>query len=235
MNHNPEKLELRLTLKKRLRRVLFSILIQKIFLGGKKARVTRLSAQFVFNTHEAFPEARFFHSREKLWQSFAEIVGDDPWIGFEFGVASGDATKTFLKMPYAPNCLQWNGFDTFFGLPNAWGDLPAGAFSTNGIPPKIKKQIINWHVGPIENTCNKIESLQLLDHRFIIIFDFDLYSATKSAWDAIEPHLKSGDVLYFDEAYESDECQIIKEIIASKKHSLAVLGYTTMGIAFIIN
>ena len=235
MNQNAEKLELRLTLKKRLRRVLFSLFIQKIFLSGSKARVTRLSAQFVFKTHEEFPEAKFFHSREKLWSSFAGTIGDKPWIGFEFGVASGDATKTFLKMPYAVNCLQWNGFDTFFGLPNAWGDLSAGAFSTNGVPPKIENQIVNWHVGLIEKTCTNIQTLNLLDQRFIVIFDFDLYSATKSAWTAIEPHLKSGDILYFDEAYESDESQIIEEIIASKKLYFRVLGYTTMGIAFVIN
>jgi hypothetical protein len=235
VNQNAEKLELRLTLRKRLRRILFSLFIQKIFLSGSKARITRLSAQFVFTTHEAFPAAKFFHSREKLWNSFTGIVGDNPWIGFEFGVASGDATKTFLKMPYALNCLQWNGFDTFFGLPNAWGDLPAGAFSTNGVPPKIENQIVNWHVGLIEKTCTNIQSLNLLDHRFIVIFDFDLYSATKSAWTAIEPYLKSGDILYFDEAYESDESQIIDEIFASNKHDLGVLGYTTMGIAFAIN
>lgn len=225
-------MEMRLTWRKRAKRIVFSLLLKKLFLGGKKARITRLSARFVFDTFEKYPKAKFFHSREQLWKSFGAYFDERDWVGFEFGVASGDATKSFMGMPYARRCRQWNGFDTFQGLPSAWGDLPQGAFSTGGSTPKIENKIIKWHVGLIEDTCSDINLLDNLDKNFIIVFDFDLYSATKTAWNVISKYLKSGDIIYFDEAYEADEAQIIKEIFDSKIISLDILGYTTMGIAF---
>jgi len=226
-----QEMEMRLTLQKRLKRIIFSLLIKRLFLQDKKSRVTRLSAKFVFSTHENYPSAKLHHSRERLWESFGEHLGQSEWVGFEFGVASGDATRTFMRMDYAKNCLQWNGFDTFCGLPSAWGDLPEGAFSTDGNPPSIKSSIIKWHVGLIEDTCTDINLLNFLNKNFIIIFDFDLYSATKAAWDVISKFLKVGDIIYFDEAYEKDEARLIHEIFESGL-ALEILGYTTMGIAY---
>lgn len=225
------KMEMRLTRGKRLKRVIFSHLIERLFLKGAKSRVTRLSAKFIFSTHEKHPGARLFHSREQLWESFRDTLGKSEWIGFEFGVASGDATKTFMKFPFAENCLQWNGFDTFLGLPDAWGDLPRGAFSTGGNPPSIQNVNVKWHIGLIQETCVAINSLSFLDKKFVVIFDFDLYSATKAAWDVISKFLKAGDILYFDEAYEADEARMINEILETSIN-LEILGYTTMGIAY---
>ena len=226
-----DEMRMRLTWGKRLKRIIFSHLVEELFLKGPKSRVTRLSAQFVFSTYESQPNARLFHSREHLWKSFGHTIGESKWIGFEFGVASGDATRTFMEMPYAVNCLQWNGFDTFLGLPEAWGDLPKGAFSTGGSPPLIKNTIIEWHVGLIQETCTDIYSLDFLDKKFVIVFDFDLYSATKIAWDVISKFLKAGDIIYFDEAYEADEGRIIKEEIDTDVR-FEILGYTTMGVAY---
>jgi len=96
-----QKNELRLTRTKRLKRIIFSLLIQKLFMDSKKSRVTRLSAKFIFLVHETYPEAKFYHSREQLWKSFGKTIGESEWVGFEFGVASGDATRVFMNMPYA--------------------------------------------------------------------------------------------------------------------------------------
>jgi len=226
-----EKMTMRLSWLKRIKRIVFTYILRVLFLGGRKSRVTRLSAKFVFKTFESNPEAELYRSRDQLWKTFINDLQDSEWVGFEFGVASGDATKTFLKMPYINNCLQWNGFDTFHGLPAAWGDLPKGAFSTNGEPPEIKNPIVKWHIGLIEDTCLQIHSLDHLDKKFLVIFDFDLYSATKSAWREISKFLKPGDIIYFDEAYESDEERIIDEINLSGQQ-LEILGYTVMGVAY---
>lgn len=226
-----DKMAMRLTWGKRLKRIVFSRLMEKLFLQGAKSRVTRLSAKFIFSTYENYPDARLFHSREILWKSFGDDLGDSDWVGFEFGVASGDATKTFMKMPYAANCLQWNGFDTFLGLPDAWGDLPSGAFSTGGNPPLIQNLNIKWHIGFIQETSVNISTLNFLDKKFLVVFDFDLYSATRAAWDGISKFLKAGDIIYFDEAYEADEARMIYEI-SETSLKLEILGYTTMGIAY---
>lgn len=225
------KMTMRMSWLKRMKRIVFTIFLKELFLGGRKSRVTRLSAKFVFKIFESNPEAKLYLSRERLWETFQYHIQDSEWVGFEFGVASGDATKTFLKMPFFKNCMQWNGFDTFRGLPEPWGDLPQGAFSTNGKPPEINNPIVIWHIGLIEDTCLQISSLDYLDRNFVVIFDFDLYSATKSAWDQIYRFLKSGDIIYFDEAYEAEEERIINEIHLSNLQ-LEILGYTVMGIAY---
>lgn len=225
---------LRLTKSKRLKRYFFSLLIDVIFLRNKRARVTQLSAEFAFEMKNKYPEARFFYTREGLWKSFSTHLNEVGWIGFEFGVASGDSTKKILRMPFSKTCESWNGFDTFTGLPEAWGDLPIGAFSTGGITPSLKDSRVKWHKGLIEETYGKISEVVNPQARLLVIFDFDIYSATKVAWDEISKFLKSGDVIYFDEAYEFDESQIILEIFTSSKFEFSILGYTSMGVAFTI-
>lgn len=226
---------LRLTKSKQLKRVIFSLFIDFVFLRNKRARVTQLSAQFAFEMKKRYPDARFFYTREGLWKSFAPHLNEVGWIGFEFGVASGDSTKKILSMPFSKTCESWNGFDTFTGLPEAWGDLPLGAFSTGGKTPNIKDSRVKWHKGLIEETYGMISEVVNPQTRLLVIFDFDIYSATSIAWNEISKSLKSGDVIYFDEAYEFDESQIILEIFASSNFQFSILGYTSMGIAFTIN
>ena len=84
---------------------------------------------------------------------------------------------------------------------------------------------------PLRTAIEVQSSLNLTILDFIIIFDFDLYSATKAAWDVISKFLKVGDIIYFDEAYEKDEARLIHEIFESGL-TLEILGYTTMGIAY---
>ncbi len=225
---------LRLTKLKQTKRFFYSFFIDFVFLRNKRSRVTQLSAEFVFDMKRKHPEAKFFYTREGLWKSFAPQLNGTSWRGFEFGVASGDSTKKLLKMSYSKTCESWHGFDTFTGLPKAWGDLPLGAFSTGGIPPKINDERITWHIGRIEQTYKSISEVNKTKSCLLVIFDFDLYDASKIAWDEIAKSLKTGDIVYFDEAYEIDEAQLITEIFDSQIFELRVLGYTSMGIAFYV-
>jgi hypothetical protein len=224
----------RLSKLKKIKRFLFSLLMSLVFLKNKRSRVTRLSAKFVFEMSEKYPDAKFYFSREKLWDDFALQLGAKDWIGLEFGVASGDSTKTFLKMPYAKRCIAWHGFDSFIGLPEPWGDLPAGAFSTGGNPPKLNDPRLNWHIGRIEDTYRQINEVFRDNSRALVIFDFDLYDPSKIAWDEISNHLKPGDLVYFDEAYEDDESKLIDAILHSKMINFSIIGFTSMGIAFTV-
>jgi hypothetical protein len=225
---------LRLTKLKQTKRYLYAFFLDFVFLRNKRSRVTQLSAEFVFHMKRKHPETKFFYTREGLWRSFATQLQGASWRGFEFGVASGDSTKKLLKMPYSKTCESWHGFDTFTGLPMPWGDLPQGAFSTGGEPPKIKDERISWHMGPIEQTYKSISEVNTIKSRLLVIFDFDLYGASKVAWDEISKSLKTGDIVYFDEAYEFDEAKLITEILDSQIFELRVLGYTSMGIAFYV-
>jgi hypothetical protein len=225
---------LRLTKLKQAKRYFYSFFVDIVFLRNKRSRVTQLSAKFVFDMKRSYPEAKFFYTREGLWRSFAPQLEGTSWRGLEFGVASGDSTKKLLKMSYSKTCESWHGFDTFTGLPKAWGDLPRGAFSTGGEPPRINDKRITWHKGRIEKTYKSISEVCATKSPLLVIFDFDLYDASKIAWDELANSLKSGDIVYFDEAYEFDEARLISEIIDSQYFEFRVLGYTSMGIAFCV-
>ena len=49
----------------------------------------------------------------------------------EFGVGSGRSLR--MTQEILPLDVAIHGFDTFTGLPQAWGDEPAGAYSTGGM------------------------------------------------------------------------------------------------------
>lgn len=199
-----------------------------------KGKTIRDSFRFVADQADISPRIPFFHSREKLWAAVLHEYLNLPWIGIELGVASGDSTTAISKLQNFDLCVEWNGFDTFQGLPEAWGDLPKGAFSTAGKPPAIKGDKFHWYIGDVENTIEELDSNYLQTQRIFLIFDLDLYKPSKIAWEKAQTFLKSGDVIYFDEAYEADEGRLIREIYEQKKIKLIPIGYTIMASCYLI-
>lgn len=229
-----KSLPMRLTLKKRLRRVLFSILLDKLIVQNSKSKTIADSVRFVLDQASVTPKIPFFHSREKLWAKVAKDHLSKEWVGIEFGVASGDSTKTISKLPEFRFCSAWHGFDTFFGLPSAWGDLPKGAFSTGGVPPKVDDERYRWHIGDIADTVQDLDDVDLLNKRKFVLFDFDLYSPTRIAWDKLMGLLQPGDIIYFDEAYEADESRLISEIRRTSDTLLKPIGFTIMASCYVV-
>ena len=231
---SPDSLRMRLTWRKKFRRSVFSILLDKLIVQNSKSKTIADSIRFVLDQSSANPKVPFFHSREKLWAKVARDHLTEEWVGIEFGVASGDSTKSIAKLPQFRLCGAWHGFDTFLGLPNAWGDLPAGAFSTGGRPPRIDDSRYSWHVGDIADTIMELESHDLELKTKFVLFDFDLYEPSRIAWEKLLNFLQSGDVVYFDEAYESDESRLIKEIRQSDEALLTPIGFTIMASCFLV-
>lgn len=225
---------MRLTWRKRLRRSIFSILLDKLVVQNSKGKTIADSIRFVLDQASVSPKIPFFHSREKLWVEVAKDHLNGEWVGIEFGVASGDSTKTIAKLPQFRFCTAWHGFDTFLGLPSPWGDLPEGAFSTGGVPPKIDDDRYSWHVGDIADTISDLDNYDLENKRKFVLFDFDLYQPTRIAWDKLMSFLQSGDIVYFDEAYETDESRLIKEIHQADGILLVPIGFTIMASCFLV-
>ena len=230
----------RLTKSKRARRYAFSKLIQFTFMNRFQSSKTIIeSLEFVikqFQIRETQPTNRFFLSREKLIDS---IVGDleEKWIGFEFGVAYGDLSKWMLKSGNLERCETWHGFDSFQGLPNAWGDLPTGTFSTNGKPPRLNHKVFQWHVGLVEDTTREINSLKNRKpyQKVFFVFDMDLYEPTSLVLSRILAQLQVGDILFFDEAFHSDESRVIQELLLNQNEiSVIPIGFTIFGQSFSI-
>lgn len=179
--------------------------------------------------------APFFPSREKLWQ---KIILDSSCAtslqGYEFGVAYGYLTSWWLKR--CPAITAWNGFDTFTGLPDAWLHFEQGAFDAKGNPPEIDDERVRWVIGKVEETFSPAtlsESDQLHDDSCnrIFFFDMDLYRPTRHALDIILPHLKAGDILYFDEAGDLDERRVLIESYDILRETTCLIGYTPMAMA----
>ena len=125
-------------------------------------------------------------------------INDQPINYLEFGVGDGETLNWWATCLKNKNTLFY-GFDTFQGLPEAWGFNKKGSFSTNGVIPKTDDARKTFYAGLFQETLNKF--LPDLDNsrKNIILLDADLYSSTLFVLTTIAPYLKMEDILIFDE------------------------------------
>ena len=134
----------------------------------------------------------------------------------EFGVASGRSIRMTkeLLLPGLGDNIQIHGFDTFTGLPSAWGNEPAGSYSTGGAIPKIIDETTTTEVGSSADSSSNVIFHQGLFRDTIPTFlstidkgrplayaniDCDLYSSTRDVLEAFHGRIVPGTVLVFDE------------------------------------
>jgi hypothetical protein len=131
--------------------------------------------------------------------------------------------------------LEWHGFDTFTGLPAPWirGGIPfadSGTFDAGGQPPPISDQRVTWHIGRIEETLPR--AMFDFEAPICALFDLDLYEPSAFALGWLADHLKPGDLLFFDEAYDPwHERRLLDEFLNSG-HYVRAIGST--GIALML-
>lgn len=111
----------------------------------------------------------------------------------EMGVRFGVSTR--LIAANTPRVVH--GFDSFEGLPLAWGALPAGAFSMEGEAPELPANV-SLHVGAFADALPAFAASLDRSPAFVHI-DSDLYDSARETLDALGPSLASGAVLLFDE------------------------------------
>jgi hypothetical protein len=117
----------------------------------------------------------------------------------EFGVASGGSLKWWVGKNINPKS-RFVGFDTFSGLPEDWGNIPKGTFSTGGAVPDICDERLSYEKGLFQKTLpDFLKALDPSGARTVIHIDCDLYSAALFVLITISPVLKEGDILIFDE------------------------------------
>ncbi|QMU76343.1 class I SAM-dependent methyltransferase [Streptacidiphilus sp. PB12-B1b] len=130
----------------------------------------------------------------------AMVTGKTP-LYLEFGVWEGLSLRWWaehLKQPGA----RFVGFDSFEGLPEQWRpDYPPGTFAV-GRPPAIDDDRVSFQVGWFADTLRDFE---LPEHdQLVVNIDCTLYSSTATVLQALEKHIKPGDLIYFDELPEYD-------------------------------
>jgi len=120
----------------------------------------------------------------------------------EFGVYKGKSLRYWLtKNTNAES--TFHGFDVFTGLPQNWGHVPQGHFSTEGRPPTIDDDRCFFHVGLFQETLPGFinDNKDIFADRLVVNIDADLYSSTLYVLIMLTDYLKTGDILFFDEFF----------------------------------
>ena len=142
----------------------------------------------------------------------------------EFGVRHGMSLRHIAGLTSAPV----HGFDSFQGLPTAWGDEPKGVYSTGGALPEVLDNV-TLHPGLFEDTLADFLAAHPGDIRFCNI-DCDIYASTVTVLNGLAPRIQPGTVLVFDEylvnpTWREDEHRAFQEAVAR-------YGWTYSYIAF---
>jgi hypothetical protein len=126
------------------------------------------------------------------------LLQHDDGLICEFGVASGRSLRMTQEM--LPLDVEIHGFDTFTGLPVAWGNEPAGTYSTGGAIPKMEGENVHFHQGLFKDTIPSF--LTTVDKGRPLAYaniDCDLYGSTRDVLEACHGRIIPGTVLVFDE------------------------------------
>lgn len=154
---------------------------------------------------------KIHRTRESLWarEVLPRLPSSTDLGVVEFGVAFGDSTRWWCSHVDNSNA-KFFCFDRFEGLPQPWRNMPKGAFNAGGSTPDISDERIKWIVGDVESTLLDFDWAGVCGPK-VVLFDLDLYGATKICFESVLPHLSSGDLVYFDEAFDADERTLIND------------------------
>ena len=141
----------------------------------------------------------------------------------EFGVENGNSFRWWINNIKC-NDSRFYGFDTFTGLPEAWGPYKAGSMAANEIP-KIEDNRHEFIQGVFQQTLPNFLDNFKNDKRKVIHLDADLYSSTYYVLNMLYRFLKPGDILLFDEFnVPMHEFKAFKEFTESYYIEYEVIG-----------
>jgi hypothetical protein len=152
----------------------------------------------------------------------------------EFGVASGRTISHIAGI----RSQRIYGFDSFQGLPEDWrSGFGRGAFAGNLPPvPNNVELIVGW----FDTTLRKFLEAHEGPVSFVHI-DCDLYSSTKTILDLLEPRLREGSVLVFDEywnypGWTKHEHKAFEELRARSRLDFEPVGFVPshQQVAFVV-
>ena len=156
----------------------------------------------------------------------------------EFGVASGRATTWWHH--HLEKIHRWDGFDTFEGLPAPWKRagvtvMNQGVFApqdaSSPFPVISGAKSLTWHKGLINETISEL--MRSEDSTLFVLIDVDLLEPTRDVLEWMEQNGKTGDCIYFDEAFDPfNEGLALNESIA-RGLKFRVLGYTGSALSIV--
>lgn len=124
------------------------------------------------------------------------LINQGGWV-CEFGVASGRSMR--MTQEIVPLDVAIHGFDSFEGIPIAWGNEPKGSYSTGGVIPNLEGQIY-FHKGLFGETIPVFLKEAPKDGFLAYAnIDCDLYTSTLDILEGMHGRIVPGTILVFDE------------------------------------
>lgn len=129
------------------------------------------------------------------------LIQQQGWV-CEFGVGSGRSLR--ITQEILPLDQAIHGFDTFTGLPQAWGLKPAGTYSTGGrVPVMDENQNVFFYKGLFRDTIPTFLEQQQQRHGdgFLAYAAIDcrLYKSTLDILEGLHGRIVPGTILAFSE------------------------------------
>ena len=156
--------------------------------------------------------------------SFAHCKASLDGLTLEFGVRHGQSIRHIAGI-YGDRV---HGFDSFTGLPSAWGGGPEGVYSTDGELPDVPANV-TLNQGLFEDTLPGFLNEHDGPVRFCNV-DCDLYASTVTVLDALAPRIQPGTVLVFDEylvnpTWRDDEYRAFQEAVTANGWSYRYIAF----------
>jgi hypothetical protein len=183
-----------------------------------RERGLRALAASVDYIDRQMPDALGFETQKELLE-YALSQSEPEGHFLEFGVYSG-GTLRYIARRKAKTVIH--GFDSFEGLPEAWGGFNLGrrAFSVEGRLPRVPSNVVlhkGWFSDTVPKWCRETPGPISFIH-----IDCDLYSSTLDVFNAIADRLRQGTVILFDEyfnypGWERHEYKAWQEFVAARE------------------
>ena len=143
-------------------------------------------------------------------EALRRVHGTHP-LYVEFGVYRGRTLRWWSQHLALPTA-RFVGFDSFEGLPHAWGSYaPTGWFAAGGLP-QFDDARVSLVAGWFDRTLPCWEPPA--HDQLIVTIDCDLYSSTTCALTWLERHLRARTLIYFDDLLDrDDELRALREWI----------------------
>jgi O-methyltransferase len=156
----------------------------------------------------AHPTEHTFTHRFEMYKFLqANHLGGGPIDYLEFGVWRGETIRLWSEQDRDPASRFW-GFDSFEGLPEDWAGsfktMPKGTFDTGGALPAIDDARVGFVKGWFQTSLPPFLETFRPRNRLVVHCDADLYTSTLYVLCKLDPILKPGSIVIFDEFSSAD-------------------------------
>eukprot|EP00522_Entomoneis_paludosa_P015811 CAMPEP_0172453126 /NCGR_PEP_ID=MMETSP1065-20121228/10587_1 /TAXON_ID=265537 /ORGANISM="Amphiprora paludosa, Strain CCMP125" /LENGTH=498 /DNA_ID=CAMNT_0013205295 /DNA_START=12 /DNA_END=1508 /DNA_ORIENTATION=- len=173
---------------------------------------------------------RLFSGTATLLQDALQAARPDGLI-CEFGVFHGKSIRLLASLVDASTTID--GFDTFEGIPEEWGDEPAGSYTAAAEIPQRCPANVQFHVGLFAETLPQyVQSTNPATTPVRLInVDCDLYQGTVEIMEFLAPRIGPGTVIVFDEylmtpTWVDDEYKAFQEAVQKFGWEYEYLAYS---------